>query len=86
MQQATGGESAGALQHSATHCHALSHTAIHFNRHTLQHTATHCHSLQRLMQQIVNPRVPDADKNALLALMSAEADALASELGIDVGA
>ena len=28
----------------------------------------------------VNPRVPDADKNALLALMSAEADALAEEL------
>ena len=30
----------------------------------------------------VNPRVPDADKNALLALMSAEADALAEELGV----
>ena len=41
-------------------------------------------ALQRLMQQMVNPRVPDADKNALLALMSAEADALAAELGVDV--
>ena len=41
-------------------------------------------TLQRLMQQMINPRVPDADKNALLALMSAEADALAVELGVDV--
>lgn len=41
-------------------------------------------TLQRLMQQMVNPRVPDADKNALLALMNAEADALAAELGVDI--
>ena len=31
------------------------------------------------MVQMANPRIPEADKNALLALMAAEAEALAAE-------
>ena len=35
--------------------------------------------------QMLNERVDTRDKAALLALMSAEADALAAELGLDAG-
>lgn len=41
--------------------------------------------MQRLMTQMLNERVDTRDKAALLALMSAEADALAAELGLDAG-
>ena len=34
---------------------------------------------QAMLVQMANPRIPEADKNALLALMAAEAEALAAE-------